>query len=65
MDRIRRLYLPEAIGSASLIEEHTALVDALEAGDLAGGRAIIRKHSAHVLERAPELIAAYPDYFSA
>lgn len=65
MDRIRRLYLPEAIGSASLIEEHTALVDALEHGDLEGGRAIIARHSAHVLERAPELMAAYPDYFSA
>lgn len=65
MDRLRRLYLPEAISTASLIEEHTALVDALERGDVEVGRAVIATHATHVLKRAPELMVAFPDYFSA
>jgi GntR family transcriptional regulator, rspAB operon transcriptional repressor len=65
MDRLRRLYLPEAIGTASLIEEHTALVDALERGDAEIGRSVIATHATHVLKRAPELMAAHPEYFSA
>jgi GntR family transcriptional regulator, rspAB operon transcriptional repressor len=64
LDRLRRLYLPEVLESESLIEEHTALVDALEAGDVEEGRKIIEAHASHVLERAPELMAAYPEYFS-
>jgi DNA-binding GntR family transcriptional regulator len=64
MDRLRRLYLPEAIGSTSLIDEHCALVDALERGDLVGGRKVIAKHASHVLEQAPELMASFPEYFS-
>jgi DNA-binding GntR family transcriptional regulator len=65
MDRLRRLYLPEAIGTASLIEEHTALVDALERGDVELGREVIATHATLVLKRAPELMVAYPEYFSA
>ncbi|MER6950396.1 GntR family transcriptional regulator [Nonomuraea sp. NPDC000554] len=65
LDRLRRLSLPEPETVRGLITEHTAIVDALEAGDSEGGRAYIRAHARRVLEYGPVLRAKHPGYFGA
>jgi DNA-binding GntR family transcriptional regulator len=62
LDRLRRLSLPEQVAVRELIDEHTAIVDALEAGDRRRGRALIRKHARRVLDYAPAMQARHPDY---
>lgn len=64
LDRVRRLSLPEPHVIRALIAEHTAIVDAIEAGDSRKGRALVRKHSGRVNQYAPALKAQYPDYFA-
>lgn len=63
LDRLRRLSLPEPETVRGLIAEHTAIVDALEAGDSEGGRAHIRAHARRALENGPVLRAKHPGYF--
>jgi DNA-binding GntR family transcriptional regulator len=65
LDRIRRLSLPDAAVVRALIDEHTAIVDALEAGDSRRGRALIAKHAGRVTDYAPTLEARHPEYFTA
>jgi GntR family transcriptional regulator, rspAB operon transcriptional repressor len=64
LDRLRRLSLPEASTVRVLIDEHTAIVDALEAGDVSVGRQHISRHARRVLDHGPTLRAKYPDYFT-
>ncbi|MET7303747.1 GntR family transcriptional regulator [Embleya sp. NPDC005575] len=64
LDRLRRLSLPDPDTVLGLIDEHTAIVDALEAGDVLGGRAHIRRHARRVLDNGPALQAQYPSYFT-
>lgn len=65
LDRIRRLSLPDKAVVRALLDEHVAIVDALEAGDSRRGRALIAKHARRVLDYAPKLEAKYPKYFTA
>lgn len=64
LDRLRRLSLPDPATLKGLMTEHTAIVDALESGDVTAGTATIRLHARRVLEQAPALRARYPDYFT-
>lgn len=64
LDRLRRLSLPEASTVRGLIDEHRAIVDALEAGDTTTGRGYISLHARRVLEFGPALQAKHPDYFT-
>lgn len=64
LDRLRRLSLPEATTVRSLIDEHRAIVDALEAGNVPVGREHISRHARRVLEQGPALRAKHPRYFS-
>ena len=63
LDRLRRLILPEALTTRDLVDEHTTIVDLLEARDVAAGVEVIRHHSRLVLEQAAHVRAAHPDYF--
>jgi DNA-binding GntR family transcriptional regulator len=63
LDRLRRLSLPEPETVRRLIDDHIAIVAALEAGDAVGGSAHIRTHARRVLEDASSLQAKHPDYF--
>jgi DNA-binding GntR family transcriptional regulator len=63
LDRLRRLSLPEPSAVRTLIDEHTAIVDALEAGDVDGGRERVSRHARRALEIEPGLVARYPEYF--
>lgn len=64
LDRLRRLSLPEATTVRTLIDEHRAIVDALEAGDVPVGREHISRHARRVLEQGPALRAKHPSYFT-
>jgi DNA-binding GntR family transcriptional regulator len=64
LDRLRRLSLPEQSVVASLIAEHIAIVDALEAGDVRAGKRAVSKHARRVLVYSPALRAQYPGYFT-
>jgi DNA-binding GntR family transcriptional regulator len=65
LDRLRRLSSEVEMVLRTLLDEHRAIVDALEAGDVRAGVAHIRRHSRRVLEYGPVLRARHPDYFTA
>lgn len=64
LDRFRRLSLPTPHTLRTLIDEHTAIVDALEAGDTTRGHTHISRHARRVLDDAPLLRTRHPDYFA-
>lgn len=63
LDRLRYLSLPEPTTIRELISDHTLIVDALEHGRLAEGRAHISTHARRALAHAPGLRKKHPDYF--
>lgn len=63
LDRLRRS-LPDSHTIAELIDEHRAIADALDAGDVRGGRALVRAHSRRVLKHGPSLRNEHPDLFT-
>lgn len=63
LDRLRHLSLPEPATIRELITDHTLIVDALEHGRLAEGRAHISTHARRALAHAPRLRKKHPDYF--
>jgi DNA-binding GntR family transcriptional regulator len=58
------LSLPEASTVAELIEEHAAILDALEAGDAPGGRGLLSWHARRVLDYGAALQSAHPEMFT-
>lgn len=64
LDRIRRLSLPDEATVRALIDEHAAIVEALEAGDPLAARAHVKRHASRASTEAPALMARYPDYFA-
>lgn len=64
LDRLRRLSLPDPATVRALIDEHTAIVDALEAGDAVTGHRHISRHVRRVREYGPALRAQHPGYFT-
>ncbi|MYS80549.1 GntR family transcriptional regulator [Embleya scabrispora] len=64
LNRFRRLGLPDPEAVRVLIDDHTAIVDALESGDAAIGHEHISRHARRVLEAAPGLQGRYPGYFA-
>lgn len=64
LDRLRRLSLPDRDTVRALIDEHTAIVDALEQGDVAAGSTQISDHIGRVRHDAPALRDQHPDYFT-
>lgn len=63
MDRVRYLSLPDATPVARLLEQHTAIVDAIAAGDSLSAEAWMRQHLAELLKSLPRLVERLPDYF--
>ncbi len=62
MDRVRYLSLSEQ-RKQRVLDEHTAIVEAVAAGDGAAAEAALRAHLNGVLTVLPELRARHPDYF--
>ncbi|BBH17550.1 GntR family transcriptional regulator [Nocardioides baekrokdamisoli] len=64
LDRLRRLSLPEPSTVAELIDEHRAILAALETADIRRGKAAVSKHARRVLRYGPELRREHPDLFA-
>ena len=64
LERVRRLSLPDPRTVGQLLEEHTAIVDAVERGDARRARALVGKHARRVSADAPGIRAAHPEYFA-
>lgn len=63
MDRVRFLSLPGATPIARLIDQHEAILDAAERGDVAASEAAMRAHLAEMLAALEPLRQRYPDLF--
>lgn len=63
IDRLRRLHLPMEGKARQIIRDHTAIVDAIAAGDPAGAQRELRDHLSRSLAFSTEIRARHPDYF--
>ena len=61
-DRVRRLSL-SAVKDTKVIQDHTAIVDAVEAGDAQAAIALVEQHQTRYQYDAQTLKETYPDYF--
>ncbi|MCA4133369.1 GntR family transcriptional regulator [Arthrobacter sp. M4] len=64
LDRARRMSLIDARPVSTLIEQHTAVVDALEANNLTDADKSLRSHLRAVFEDVKRIQAATPELFS-
>lgn len=62
MDRVRFLSLGR-FPLRKLIDQHVAIVDAIERGSVAGANAAVRQHLREVLSDLPQIVAANAAYF--
>ena len=62
-DRIRGLYLHEHERRKTVVDEHLAIIAALEAGDPLAAEAAVRAHLGKSLAIIDEIRAGYPNYF--
>ena len=63
MDRVRFLSLPGATPIGRLIDQHEAILDAVERGDAPASEAAMRTHLTEVLAALEPLRRRYPDLF--
>ena len=65
MDRIRYLSLDDATPIPLIIEQHTRMVDGIEAGDPTAAAAATRSHLREMIVSLPTIAARFPDLFEA
>ena len=63
VDRCRMLTLPAQDRRVSVMAEHSAIIDAIAQGDVAGAEAAMQAHLGRVVPSVDELAAAHPDFF--
>lgn len=63
LDRVRFLSLPDATPMASIVEQHSRIIDAIAAGSPDQAEQAMRLHLAEVLNSLPVISAAHPDLF--
>ncbi|TXI87328.1 MAG: GntR family transcriptional regulator [Cupriavidus sp.] len=62
LDRLRRLHLPIADKAGAVLRDHTAIVEAIAAGDGARAEAVLRAHLSGTLAHLDEIRARHADY---
>ena len=62
VDRLRRLHLPTAGKTASILRDHRAIVEAIAAGDAAAAQEALRAHLSGTLSAIEEIREQSPDY---
>lgn len=62
VDRLRRLHLPTAGKTASILRDHRAIVEAIAAGDAAAAQEALRVHLSGTLSAIEEIREQFPDY---
>lgn len=63
MDRIRYLSLDDATPLSVLIEQHSRIVDGIEAHDPVAAAAALRAHLQEIIVSLPNIAAQFPDLF--
>ncbi|MFA9438184.1 GntR family transcriptional regulator [Uliginosibacterium sp. sgz301328] len=63
MDRVRYLSIEDATPMSIIVEQHTRIVDAIEAGDALAAAAAMRTHLREILKSLPEIAQNHPDIF--
>jgi GntR family transcriptional regulator, rspAB operon transcriptional repressor len=63
VDRVRHLALPQELGFRKLVEEHRAILAAIEAHEPDRADAAMREHLQRLIRALPEIQKNYPDYF--
>ena len=63
MDRVRYLSMPQATPFSRLVEQHVAILDAVEARDPVRAEAAVRAHLTEILSSLPLLEQLHPDLF--
>ncbi len=63
MDRIRYLSLDDATPLPLIIEQHSRIVDGIEAGNPAAAAAAMRSHLREIIISLPDIAARFPDVF--
>jgi DNA-binding GntR family transcriptional regulator len=63
MDRVRYLSLADATPVARLLQQHAAIIDAIEARDPDAAEAMMHQHLSELLSSLPRLVATLPTYF--
>jgi DNA-binding GntR family transcriptional regulator len=62
IDRLRRLHLPARGKAAAIVRDHTAIVNAIAAGDEEAAAEALRKHLSGTLSQVEVIREKYPDY---
>ena len=62
LDRLRRLHLPAKGKTRAVVRDHTAIVDAIAAGNAAKAQDALREHLSGTLATVDAICAKYPDY---
>lgn len=62
VDRLRRLHLPTAGKTESILRDHRAIARAIEAGDPAAAQQALRTHLSGTLSAVDDICRQYPDY---
>lgn len=63
IDRLRNLNLPDPGKSASIMDCHRRILDAIAAGDTDGMQAVVREHLSGMLAQVGRIMERYPEYF--
>ncbi|MDR5906476.1 GntR family transcriptional regulator [Franzmannia qiaohouensis] len=62
-DRVRYLSVPDTTPIPRLIEQHAAIVAAIEACDMEGAEQAMRLHQSEILKSLPALVQRFPEMF--
>ena len=62
VDRLRRLHLPSAGKSETILRDHAAILRAIRQGDADGAQQALRTHLSGTLNALDEIVARYPDF---
>jgi len=62
LDRVRRVSIPRATALSEVFDEHVAIADAVNRGDVTEARRVATTHVRRVLAYAPTLAADHPDW---
>ncbi|MET2828318.1 FCD domain-containing protein [Mesorhizobium shangrilense] len=63
MDRFRHLLLVSVETLPVIVDQHRAIVDAIEIGDVAGAQDAMKKHLRRIFAFLDAAFAAHPEYF--
>jgi DNA-binding GntR family transcriptional regulator len=62
VDRLRRLHLPTAGKTESILRDHRAIVRGIERHDPVAAQAALRQHLSGTLSAVDEICRQYPDF---